>query len=210
MILITSWAGTSKLISPKSMLDLDLLSLLRYMQEFINPYLIDGHAFDFGVYVLITSIDPIRIYRWKSEILLRFCAEPYQPFDANNVNKYVVGESHIPHWEMPSLKNVTETFGFSALKAFNHYLKNQEQEVDELWEQIDDAIVSITLSKVDQINRHVYYFYKGNSGQKQKFFELLRYDFIIDDKFDLHLLEVSKVLFDILILLMVLVGQFES
>lgn len=33
-------------------------------QEFIdNPLLIDGHAFDLGVYVLITSIDPLRIYR---------------------------------------------------------------------------------------------------------------------------------------------------
>lgn len=33
-------------------------------QEFIdNPLLIDGHAFDLGVYVLISSIDPLRIYR---------------------------------------------------------------------------------------------------------------------------------------------------
>lgn len=33
-------------------------------QEFIeNPLLVDGHAFDLGVYVLITSIDPLRIYR---------------------------------------------------------------------------------------------------------------------------------------------------
>ena len=33
-------------------------------QEFIeNPLLIDGHAFDLGVYVLITSLKPLRIYR---------------------------------------------------------------------------------------------------------------------------------------------------
>lgn len=33
-------------------------------QEFIgNPLTIDGHAFDLGVYVLITSIEPLRIYR---------------------------------------------------------------------------------------------------------------------------------------------------
>ena len=39
----------------------------QFYQEFIeNPLLIDGHAFDFGVYVLITSINPLRIYRYFS------------------------------------------------------------------------------------------------------------------------------------------------
>lgn len=39
-------------------------------QEFVeNPLLIDGHAFDLGVYVLITSLKPLRIYRYLGNII---------------------------------------------------------------------------------------------------------------------------------------------
>ena len=135
-------------------------------------------------------MDPLTVYRWKGDVLLRFCADLYEPFDYKNVKKYVVDESHLPYWEISSLKNATETLGFSALHAFNHHLNSQGEDIERLWDQIDDAIVSVTLSKAEQINRHVNSFYKKNSGQKQKFFELLRYDFIIDDELKLHLLEV--------------------
>lgn len=34
-----------------------------FIQEFVdNPLLVDGHKFDMGVYVIITSIDPLRVY----------------------------------------------------------------------------------------------------------------------------------------------------
>ncbi len=34
-----------------------------FLQEFIsNPLLIDGYKFDIGVYVAITSLQPLRIY----------------------------------------------------------------------------------------------------------------------------------------------------
>ncbi len=34
-----------------------------FLQEFIsNPLLIDGYKFDIGVYVVITSVKPLRIY----------------------------------------------------------------------------------------------------------------------------------------------------
>ncbi len=34
-----------------------------FSQEFVtNPLLVSGHKFDIGVYTVITSIDPLRIY----------------------------------------------------------------------------------------------------------------------------------------------------
>lgn len=188
---ISSWEIVSKLMLHSKR---DLQSSIyhfRYMQEFIsNPFLIDGHAFDIGVYVLITSINPLRIYRWKSDILLRFCADTYHPLDHEKVEKYVVDESHLPFWEISSLKNASDTFGFSAASALNHYLVKHGHDAERLWEEIDDAIVTITLSKVDRIIHYVNKFYKEHSDQKQTFFELLRYDFILDDKMNLHLMEV--------------------
>lgn len=61
-----------------------------YQQFLHNPFLIDGHGFDFGVFVLITSFNPVRIYRYDADVLFRFCKEKYHPFDPKNTDKYVV------------------------------------------------------------------------------------------------------------------------
>lgn len=61
-----------------------------YQQFMDKPFLIDGHAFDFGIFVLITSFNPLRIYRFDADVLFRFCKEKYYPFDPSNRDKYVV------------------------------------------------------------------------------------------------------------------------
>lgn len=53
----------------------------KFLQVFIhNPLLIDNRIFDIGVYVLISSFSPLRLYRFDKEILIRFCAKDYHPF----------------------------------------------------------------------------------------------------------------------------------
>lgn len=163
----------------------------RFFQEFIqNPLLIDGHAFELGVYALITSMDPLIIYKWNSDILLRFCPEPYQPFDRKNVNKYVVGDNHIPSWEMPSLMNATQGFNISVLDALNHHLTKEGQDTSKFWKQVEDAMISITFSKTSLITRFMNIFKEKNPGLSRGFFELLKFDFLIDDKLHIHLMEV--------------------
>ncbi len=44
-----------------------------FIQEFVaNPMLIDGYKFDVGVYTMITSVDPLRIYVYEGDALLRY------------------------------------------------------------------------------------------------------------------------------------------
>lgn len=121
-------------------------------QEFMGkPFLIDNRTFDMGVFVLVTSIDPLRIYRFDSEVLLRFCPEPYHPFDPNVVNKYVVSESHMHYLEIPTLRKHCQAYGFSSKSAFEEYLRETEHDVFSLNENIDEAIITI-------ITRHEKYF----------------------------------------------------
>ena len=49
------------------------------VQEYLqNPYLIDGLKFDMRIYVLITGLDPLRIFVYE-EGLARFATEEYKP-----------------------------------------------------------------------------------------------------------------------------------
>lgn len=77
-----------KLVRNKNEINFQSLSTSeKFLQKFIeNPYLIDNRMFDIGIYVLITSFDPLRVYKFNKEILLRFCAEDYYPFDQGKRN----------------------------------------------------------------------------------------------------------------------------
>lgn len=133
-------------IVEKSEINFDMKS--KYVQQFVeNPLLIDGRVFDFGVYVLISSVNPLRIYRFKQEVLPRFCPELYYPFDPNNIEKYVIYETHIPVWQMPSLEYYINKLGFSFKTSIETHLASRGYNIIKMWEQIDDAIVSLIISK---------------------------------------------------------------
>lgn len=43
-----------------------------FVQEYVDkPYLVDGYKFDIGVYTIITSVDPLRVYIYNGDVLFR-------------------------------------------------------------------------------------------------------------------------------------------
>lgn len=62
--------------------------------------MIYSRKFDIGIYVVMTSVEPLRVYILDSDVLLRFCAHPYLPFNSSDLDSYVVGDDYTPIWEV--------------------------------------------------------------------------------------------------------------
>ncbi|KAF2356801.1 Tubulin-tyrosine ligase/Tubulin polyglutamylase [Trinorchestia longiramus] len=112
----------------KPLPELDLTDQGSFVQEFIhNPLLIDGHKFDIGVYVVLTSVRPLRVYMHWGDVLFRFCPEKYHPFDPAVRDKYVVGDDYLPMWKVSSLIPYHTLQGFGMKQSFDAWLRDQDK-----------------------------------------------------------------------------------
>lgn len=132
----------------KSLEEIDFEDNNTFVQEFIqNPLLVDGHKFDIGVYTIITSVDPLRVYIYNGDILFRYCPVKYYPFDSKNVDKYIVGDDYLPSWEVPSLSQYYTGLGFGMKGSFEGYMKSKGRTTNIIWDQVEDAIRIAILEK---------------------------------------------------------------
>lgn len=157
-----------------------------FIQEYIQkPFLVDGHKFDIGVYVIITSIDPLRVYIYKGEILFRYCPQKYYPFDASDEDKYVVGDNYLPSWKVPALEKYHE-LGFGMKNSFDAYVRNSGRDPQIIWERVEDAVSSIILQKEKNLIESMKQY-----NFRTSYFEMMRVDLIIDEDLDVYLLEAN-------------------
>ncbi|KAG5668715.1 hypothetical protein PVAND_016643 [Polypedilum vanderplanki] len=162
----------------------------RFIQVFLDdPFLVHGHAFDIGVYVLITSLDPLIIYRFKNDCLFRFCLEPYYPFDANNTNKYVVSNTKRYMWEMPPFLGIERQF--PHLKLVEEVFESSGHDVKQLWSRLENAIVTTILDRYETMRKEFHQHCAIYKCINDNFFELLRFDFMVKNDGRVHLLEVN-------------------
>lgn len=167
--------------------DINLTDNLTFIQEYIdNPLLVDGHKFDVGVYTVITSIDPLRVYIYYGDILFRYCPREYNPFDPNDVDKYIVGDDYLPTWEVPSLGKFYNTFGYGMKASFDAYMRNQGKDPQIIWDQVEDAIRTAILSK-EPLMKDLMRRYKNH----RNFFEMARFDLIVDADLKVYLMEAN-------------------
>lgn len=174
-------------IKIKSLNELDFNMTGTFIQEYVNnPLLIDGYKFDVGVYTIITSIDPLRVYIYNGDILFRFCTEKYHPFDPNNIEKYVIGDEYLPIWKIPSLKKYYVDQGASMKVSVESHLKMLGKNASKIWEKLEDAIRVVCLDKESMLKNLM-----KNYKSKTNFFELVRFDFVVDDDLNVFIMEVN-------------------
>uniref|UniRef100_A0A7I5EC14 Tubulin polyglutamylase TTLL4 n=1 Tax=Haemonchus contortus TaxID=6289 RepID=A0A7I5EC14_HAECO len=116
----------------------------------------------------------------------RFCAEDYLPFDSSKLDKYVVGDDYTPIWEIPSLKHsfTEQKLGWRA--SLDAYLLSKGMEPTKIWTQIHHIIAEVFRN---QQSRMLAAFKSVPS--KASFFELSRFDFIVDEDLNVFLMEAN-------------------
>lgn len=118
-----------------------------FAQEYVeNPLLIDGHKFEFSVDVLITSINPLRVYYYDKNIEILFTKKPYDSTSDADVDSYVIGESRISAENFSGFKKYSNR-SLNYKEALNAELKKQKVNVQKVWDQVDEAVREIVSDK---------------------------------------------------------------
>ena len=103
------------------------------IQQYVKPFLINGRKFDFRLYLLIASMDPLRIFIYK-EGIARFCSEPFQmPTRANKADKFMHLTNTAINVENGDAK--PEDFTKKASEVFE-IIHKSHPEGHELWSRI--------------------------------------------------------------------------
>lgn len=159
-----------------------------------NPLLINNHKFDLRIYVLLTSVEPLRIYVYN-EGLARFASEPYDSTTKGaKKNLY----SHLTNY---SINKKSETFQQNksvlerdhgnkwSLSALQSHLEGLGINMQPVWERIYDAIIKSLIAVEPQLQGGMKKIL--NSGARQNCFELFGFDVLLDSYFKPHVLEVN-------------------
>lgn len=87
---------------------------------------------------------------------------------------------------MPSLQKMVSQLKMSFKTSFETHLRSRGYSTVDLWAQIDEIITTLTLENEKNILEKTREF-----GEPENFFELVRFDFLIDEDLGVHLMEVS-------------------
>jgi Tubulin-tyrosine ligase family len=118
-----------------------------------NPLLINGHKFDLRIYVLVTCIDPLRIYVFK-EGLARFATHEYNSSADVKSDKfmhltnYSINKKSSAFVQSNSLENDDSGFKWS-LSAFCNHLELIHTDMELFWSRIYDVIIKSIISSED-------------------------------------------------------------
>ncbi|KAF6199972.1 hypothetical protein GE061_006270 [Apolygus lucorum] len=154
-----------------------------------KPLLIGGFKFDFRLYTLVTSCDPLRIYVYN-EGLARFATKKYEPNRFNLNQRFM----HLTNY---SVNRRSEDFIIDddegskrELSSINEWFVKQGYDVHAIWDSIDDIIIKTLLILLPKL-KHYYRLCFPYHVDTLACFEVLGFDFILDSTLKPYLLEIN-------------------
>ncbi|CAK9096024.1 unnamed protein product [Durusdinium trenchii] len=163
------------------------------VQSFLEkPLLIDGYKWDMRVYVLVTSAHPLTVYLY-TDGLARFCTDLYAPPSSENLE---MREMHLTNfsinWESEFFED-TEDGATGSKRSLRTVLESSIENGEEIWSAIACCVKKTLLAIGPKMEDHYDRFFgRSRDGGGSACFELLGFDFILDEQQRLYLLEVNS------------------
>ena len=165
-----------------------VLSVQKYISD---PFLINGLKFDLRLYVLLTNIDPVKIYLY-SDGIVRFATKQYSMKEETIDDKYI----HLTNY---SVNKRNEDFVFNeapdelnghkwSLKMLWKYFETQGLDHCRVWDQIKDIVVKTIICGHTSIKKA----FKENVNSDYNCYKLFGFDVILDASLKPWLLEVNN------------------
>jgi tubulin polyglutamylase TTLL6/13 len=156
-----------------------------------QPLLIDEHKFDFRLYVLVTNVQPLRIFLFRDG-LARFASEKYQlkawqnPFI--HLTNYAINKDNA-NYHADARADAT-TGHKRSLNSIFVRLAREGVDVEALKAKMRDMIVKTLISVQPDLVHH-YRTSQPSDIYNNMCFEILGFDVLIDKKGAPWLLEVN-------------------
>lgn len=167
------------------------------VQKYLScPFLINNYKFDFRVYVLVTSVEPLRIMIYRDG-LARFATSKYEaPLNTNikdmrmHLTNYAINkdsDNFVREGSMGSKRTISSVLDeIEKIKGVDKNL---------IWAKISDIVIKTILVVQPQLSRNIdNWFPKEDSpmrGIGSQCFEILGFDVMLDSKLKPWVLEVN-------------------
>ncbi|KAJ1521378.1 hypothetical protein ONE63_003053 [Megalurothrips usitatus] len=161
------------------------------VQKYVDrPYLINGCKFDLRLYILVTSMHPLRIYLYDDG-LVRFASVKYSEDPASLADRYM----HLTNYSINKLSSqYTHNEDESAckghkwtIKSLWKYLEKYNVDMSALWERLVDLAVKTVISGESSINQLT----RAHVNSRYCCYEIFGLDVLLDQDLRPWLLEVN-------------------
>ena len=154
-----------------------------------NPFTINKKKFDLRIYVLVTSIVPLKIYRFN-EGLTRFATDNYNIniYDkCSHLTNYAINKNNKNYIQNENLENNNYNTSKWSLTQFKNFLNSNKINSDLIFNKIDDIIIKTLIS----VENNLFTAMEKYTNFYNNCFELFGFDILIDENLNPWLMEVN-------------------
>ncbi|KNC48162.1 tubulin-tyrosine ligase [Thecamonas trahens ATCC 50062] len=131
------------------------------VQDYIgNPLLVDGHKFSIRLYLLVTSVNPLRVFVAR-EGIVKFAGIPWSAsraanaLDPANINIHITNNAanaHTPGFESSDSPEVDDVGLRRSISAIRRQLADAGHDDAAIFAAIDDVLLKAVLAVEDEVS----------------------------------------------------------
>ena len=155
-----------------------------------RPLLVTGRKFDHRLYVLVTSLSPLRVYMHENG-LVRFATHQYTPDSVDDLCAHLTNFSinKADTSFVISETSTTESIDNSkwSLDFFKDYLKSQHIDPTRVMCEIERAVVATTIAGMSEVRE----FHTQRVIYQRTCYEMYGFDVLLDESLNPYVIEMN-------------------